>query len=719
MRIKTAMKATAEASAIYPPPPIISHNNTRLLALPYSLPFKFILSAFLLAILLGSVPTQAQQNPTAAACGLPASGEIVKTVTYTLSADCELTDKLVVNAAASLTINGEGHTITHSSSRKTWIEARTSGGSTPTVTLNQVTLDREKVWGDLRPALSVDKLVANKVTFEGSNYGSWGILTAAEHSWALTNVLFRDNKGVTSAAAGVDVSGSATLTLNHAAFVNHNSPSGAVRIQGASATVTFSGCLTAVKNPRIFISGSFTNNSDNACDGLIGNGDRVGIGPAVSDPCGLPRRGQVLADAVYNLSANCQLTGGLYIEGLTEGVTVTINGNGGRIQGNPGSYIFIGGDNRLTINNLVLNNVRIENYGRLEVQRLASYESSQSLLHNYHIANFNKLLVKDVDVSAAQWNALILAQGSAGNSSGDGDVTIRDAIFDNIRSGSSVGTLYSNTGGASITLNGCVSFISNSPRNTHATYGGAIADNTGGSACPDSLLDEFPAPEGILPPPAREEKRESGSSDSYSPPAETSEDTHAAVAIPALSTCETLPDDIQVTGTTESTQCRRVSGMHIGDDELGSIATDAVDVWSWVVPDTKVCFEGDSGSLHFLDAANVPRSPASLQAFSENGMICGMIDRPGTVVISPGPAAPALASPATPQFWSQSLPRGCMAMTTHILNFRAAPNGDITDMLPAFVTLTAEERTDGWVRVDYHGAKGWVSASFVQLQDCE
>ena len=56
-----------------------------------------------------------------------------------------------------------------------------------------------------------------------------------------------------------------------------------------------------------------------------------------------------------------------------------------------------------------------------------------------------------------------------------------------------------------------------------------------------------------------------------------------------------------------------------------------------------------------------------------------------------------------------------MVTTTHILNFRDAPDGEISSILPAFVTLTAFERTDDWFKVDYHGARGWISADYVTL----
>ncbi|MCY4525825.1 MAG: SH3 domain-containing protein [Anaerolineaceae bacterium] len=63
--------------------------------------------------------------------------------------------------------------------------------------------------------------------------------------------------------------------------------------------------------------------------------------------------------------------------------------------------------------------------------------------------------------------------------------------------------------------------------------------------------------------------------------------------------------------------------------------------------------------------------------------------------------------------------RNCMVRTTHILNLRAGPGGTVTSLVPQDVTLTAFSRAEGWYEVDYHGARGWISASHVVPQgDC-
>ena len=115
------------------------------------------------------------------------------------------------------------------------------------------------------------------------------------------------------------------------------------------------------------------------------------------------------------------------------------------------------------------------------------------------------------------------------------------------------------------------------------------------------------------------------------------------------STCETLPGDIEVKPMTESTQCQTVSGASISDPKVREEATAAVDVWSWVGRDTKVCFKGESGSIRFIDTGAMPRQTMNKETFIDGGMICAMIDGPGIVALAPGPApAPAQAEDPPP-----------------------------------------------------------------------
>ena len=187
--------------------------------------------------------------------------------------------------------------------------------------------------------------------------------------------------------------------------------------------------------------------------------------------------------------------------------------------------------------------------------------------------------------------------------------------------------------------------------------------------------------------------------------------TTSSTKTPAPSTCLTLTDHIRISNITHSTQCRQVDSNGIGNAEVLALGfRDGVDVWGWVLPNMQICFEGSGGSFRFLDAATSPRAVSELPAVGMDGMICTTINRAGTVALVDGPPAPAPS--ATPPVY-QSL-SGCMVTTAFILNFRDAPAGDVIDAVPYNVTLTALERTDGWFKVDYHGARGWISAVYVE-----
>ena len=174
-------------------------------------------------------------------------------------------------------------------------------------------------------------------------------------------------------------------------------------------------------------------------------------------------------------------------------------------------------------------------------------------------------------------------------------------------------------------------------------------------------------------------------------------------------TCTELPSDIHVTLPRAGAQCQRVAGAALGNEAIVKAGPlDAVDVWGNVFPDTQVCFVASGGTFKFIDTKAMPRVVYDLPAYSDESMLCATINRAGIVVLMPGEAPPVVATP----IGSRSL-SGCMVRTQYALNFRDAPGGEISSVLPAFVTLTAFERTDGWFKVDYHGARGWISADYV------
>ena len=133
-------------------------------------------------------------------------------------------------------------------------------------------------------------------------------------------------------------------------------------------------------------------------------------------------------------------------------------------------------------------------------------------------------------------------------------------------------------------------------------------------------------------------------------------------------------------------------------------------------PDLRVCFEAAGGRVKFIDTGVMPRVVSDLAPVGVDGQVCATINRPGMVVLLPGPPAP-MATPAPtatsvpPDSWALS---GCRVRTLYALNFRASPGGAVIGDMPYNVTLTALERTMDWFKVDYHGARGWLANGYLE-----
>ncbi len=175
--------------------------------------------------------------------------------------------------------------------------------------------------------------------------------------------------------------------------------------------------------------------------------------------------------------------------------------------------------------------------------------------------------------------------------------------------------------------------------------------------------------------------------------------------VPSISTCLTLPASIIVSQISDGVQCRILDAAGIGILEVIQAGfIDAVDVWGYLGGGVEVCFK-NSGSLVFLDAATSPRNVLSLAGYSKAGMTCTLVERPGSVVLVPGPAPAAIEA-------EDNLADCQVTLNAH-LNFRARPGGAIMSTLPQGVTLTAMKYEAGWFQVDFYGLAGWVSADYV------
>ena len=267
----------------------------------------------------------------------------------------------------------------------------------------------------------------------------------------------------------------------------------------------------------------------------------------------------------------------------------------------------------------------------------------------------------------------------------------------------------------------CISGVTTDQRGTSRPQGSLCdigAYEGPGHAAPPPPPTQVNNPPPPPPPRPRQEQRGSTSSagDSgaiYIPP----NATPSATATPGISTCLTLPG-IVTYNLTESTQCQRLNAEGIGNAEIAAAGfVDAINVWSWILPGTKICFEAEGSAFKFIDTTALPRVVYDVSATNENGLTCATIDRAGNLILLPGNRPPAAPTPK-PALEALSL-QNCMARTTNILNFRASPGGDVIRAVPYNATLTAVARTADWFKVDFHGVKGWISAAFVeQIGDC-
>ena len=425
-----------------------------------------LLILLLSSLLLTTAPARAQNNPAVTACGLPASGRIVQTVTYTLTADCTLTDTININTGVTVTINGQGYRLMSSAVAKAFF---TSSFGTPNAILNinRLTLDGEDEQRDTQ-SIDVVRLNLNRVTITGLD--EYGYLYARSNAnYTLTNVLLENNSSrqfsETGDASALEIRGTGNVTLNHAVIRGNRYGSAAIKV-ASTATLTATGCLTFAGNAPKDVDGSWTDNSTGPCRGPIGNGGQADMRyPPAS--CGLPRNGFLARSATYRLTADCVLTGNLFI---SAGARVRIVGNGFRISNGAQSccpIILTAQNSRLDLTDAYLDGIRIDNFGVLEVERIVATGVNFVMIRDFGKSSFRDALFENIRIPDASTSVLLTASVYDA-----GAATFTDAIFRNNHSSASVLRILS----GQITLNGCITFEGNTPA---GTSGGVTFRDTG------------------------------------------------------------------------------------------------------------------------------------------------------------------------------------------------------------------------------------------------
>ena len=203
----------------------------------------------------------------------------------------------------------------------------------------------------------------------------------------------------------------------------------------------------------------------------------------------------------------------------------------------------------------------------------------------------------------------------------------------------------------------------------------------------------------------------SGGGDSSQEEAEEIEVLPTAVP----SNCPDLPGHIIVTGwdNGSNVHCTHLDHVGLGDQTLVNHgAIHAVDIFGWVAQPLTVCFKHDSGAIVLLDAANAPRNIVPLKTWTDGNLKCAHVDRVGSAVLMP----PAFfTSGVVPDaIWDVS---NCTVTTTDILNLREQPN--ITSRVLANVlndvSLTADQNSIYFYRVNYYGIVGWLSKDYLSV----
>ena len=182
-------------------------------------------------------------------------------------------------------------------------------------------------------------------------------------------------------------------------------------------------------------------------------------------------------------------------------------------------------------------------------------------------------------------------------------------------------------------------------------------------------------------------------------------------------TCESIPAATAVItaryGLRSGVQCNVVDAAGIGIQSVidaGFIS--AIDIWGYVEQGVELCFP-KAGKLTLLDGSVSPRAIAPLEAYGRGGMTCVSLSKPGTVVLSPGPA-PAAQAPAMPESAAPESDE-CQATTTGHVKLRAtASMGDnIIGYVRRGTTLGASAVTTYWIQVSHQGKMGWITARYV------
>ena len=649
----------------------------------------------------------ARPNPPLAACGLPAQGEIYQSVTYTLTANCTQTDFLRIGTMYSITvtIEGNGHTIDASAlTNRTYVITMRFNSR---IIIRNATIDGGGIYG--LGALNTDgPSTLNNVTFRNSAYSAIAI-TNNSGSHSFTNILIENGTGsyyhrlhqpsAVFALGGVDITIN-NLMLRNMIGGNAAIHAGSGALFTGTANVRLTGCFSSERVfPQVF-SGAVTDSSSGPCGGAIGNGGSAArqYNAPRAAACGFPTEGVLERSAVYNLRADCALTGHIFIP---KGLTVTINGGGHAIGGN---YRFHSAAN-LTVRDAIISgqNITIWLINTVRIENTVFRGNTRPFINTDGNVTFDNALFENNSVTSASLSSAFYGVLT-------GTVTFRDTVFRGNSGG--LGALaarqnqYDFGDPQKVFLEGCLTLENNLPLNIYDPNS-LVTDNSTGE-CPPFKLRPF-----YEDSPGRGSDSPSSNRGPDSP-SESEPDVprgcHSSTGVEALrmgaAACifrfDRGGDDVlQVYGLDS-----QGAGFHLLTVTQAQVDAHDGEAVVAVSPDGRaLVVVWDDGNITVKVGPDYEDKILHTTFGSElHGAVIGT-----TTTYGPAPGLAYLSAPV-------KAAQNCLATTTHILNFRDAPVGNIIAHLPANITLTVLGQTPGWLHVDYHGQAGWISADYAVTQ---
>ena len=534
--------------------------------------------------------------------------------------------------------------------------------------------------GDLLTIFGVTIINGNGYTINGGGQHTAITLGGSSGNVTIKNLTLAQNKGATSYHGGaIMYPGGVSLTLDNVTI--RNSSTSASDANGGG--LYCNGPSLTIRNSRIH------DNSGNNGGGIYLDSSCTGA--------------RIINSSIYDNNSSTGNGGGIHV---ATGASVTISNSS--IYGNSSAHR--GGGMYIAGGTVTLNHVTIVGNTTTNAQGSASSETGAGIRAFGGTLNLRNSIIFGNTFQSSAENCRIASSATAGT------------LSHNIVGGGSDASCTANSDAADPNLagpsvHGQGKFFIPRPGSPAIDSADCLS-----SVTTDQRRRTRPNPA------SRDGKCDKGAIEWYAPPAPRSDDSDQPsgsssagssdqAAPAALSTCFTL-EGLTAFNINPQTQCQRINALQIANPAIkDGDFVDAVDVWAWVTPASRICFEAAGSAFTFIDTAAMPRSARQLAAFLQDGYTCTDIDGPGMLILLPGdpPAAAASSQPVNRRALSN-----CMVTANADLHLRDAPAGAAIGGVSKGWKLTAMQRTDYWFQVDRLGVTGWIFKDYVTADgDCD